>query len=289
MNQNTAQSYQSDDYDRAAQRFVIPLYRKDDLGNFEFSSTGTLVKYNGHHYVLMAAHALSNGDSLDQFHSLSTTGELTKITEYSLGYKAFNTEDIIILDCFNQYFVGKNYFNLNITDLRGFDRRQFSWTGYPSSQSSTKKIHNSQSKTALQEKFVINTESGTYFANARYFTITSKVLGNHKTEISGNYNRKRVQLKYRGPMELGPHPQGMSGGAMYFFSKNQILTGNPDDTFRFAGIGLSYKKDGTIIGASRDKIIELLEKLNSENPLKMVAVLQPEPGGTQNVILMTQT
>ena len=67
---------------------------------------------------------------------------------------------------------------------------------------------------------------------------------------------------------MGPHPQGMSGGAMYFFSKNQMLKASLDDTFRFAGIGIEYKKDNSIIGVPRLKIIELIKKFDSENPMQ---------------------
>jgi hypothetical protein len=51
-------NYQSDNYGRQAQRFVIPLYIKDNLGTYHYSSTGTFIKYNEHHYIIFAAHAL---------------------------------------------------------------------------------------------------------------------------------------------------------------------------------------------------------------------------------------
>ena len=67
---------------------------------------------------------------------------------------------------------------------------------------------------------------------------------------------------------MGPHPKGMSGGAMYFFSKNQILKSSIDDTFRFAGIGIEYRKDNTIIGVPSREIIELMETFDKDNPLQ---------------------
>ncbi|WP_218186355.1 hypothetical protein [Terasakiispira papahanaumokuakeensis] len=81
-----------------------------------------------------------------------------------------------------------------------------------------------------------------------------------------------MNLKYQGNVSMGPHPQGMSGGAMYFFSKNQMLKSNIDDTFRFAGIGIEYKKDNSIIGVPRLKIIELIEMLDIERPIQVKLV-----------------
>jgi hypothetical protein len=68
----------------------------------------------------------------------------------------------------------------------------------------------------------------------------------------------------------------MSGGAMYFFSKNQNLKASLDDTFRFAGIGIEYKKDSTIIGVPRQKIVELIERFDVENPIKLNLVLDSQ-------------
>lgn len=66
---------------------------------------------------------------------------------------------------------------------------------------------------------------------------------------------------------MAPYPRGMSGGAMYYFTKNQKLKKSLDDSFRFAGIGLEYNIDNTIVGISRSEILEILEKYNAENPL----------------------
>ena len=59
MNINFA--YHSDEYDRQSKRFVIPLYIKDELGGYEHSSSATLARYKGHHFINFAAHALDGG------------------------------------------------------------------------------------------------------------------------------------------------------------------------------------------------------------------------------------
>jgi hypothetical protein len=130
-----------------------------------------------------------------------------------------------------------------------------------------KKIHNSKSTDDLREKYVTSQDENLYFTNAKYYTIISKLNSFHKLEITGKYDRKKVSLKYAGPVSMGIHPAGMSGGAMYFFAKKQELKDDIDSTFRFAGIGIGYKKDNTIVGVPQPKIISLLENLNSEHPL----------------------
>jgi len=55
-------SYQSDDYDRQTQRFVVPLYIKDNLDNYEYSSTGTLIEYDKPHYVIFSSSQIKFGN-----------------------------------------------------------------------------------------------------------------------------------------------------------------------------------------------------------------------------------
>lgn len=259
--------YQSDNYGKQSQRFVIPLYIKDDLGNFEFSSTATLVRYKIHHFIIFAAHALDGPVEFDKVYTFGSDGEFYQIMSFAIAHQIFEKEDIVIVDCFNRVLENKNYFNIENKSLNGFEKKGFAWTGFPASKSKSKKVHKSQSKEALKNKFVYIDETGRFFKNASYFTITSKLIRNNSFEIVGTYDRKNVNLKFQGDVSMGPHPKGMSGGAMYFFSKNQTLKADLDNTFRFAGIGIEYKKDNSIVGVPRAKIIELIEQFDFENPI----------------------
>jgi len=270
--------YKSDDYDRQTQRFVIPLYIKDELDNYEFSSTGTLVKYQEHHYILFAAHALDGNVEFDRVYTFGRDGQFHQIKGFAIGHEIFKEQDVVIVDCFNQVMEDKNYFNLDKKSLIGFEKKAFAWTGFPFSQSNSKKVHRSSTQETLKNKFVYIDESGGYFRNARYFTIISKIKSNNNIEITGKYDRKNVNLKYQGDVSTGPSPKGMSGGAIYYFSKNQVLKGSLDNTFRFAGIGIEYKKDSTIIGVPSSKIIDLMEKFNKDNPLQLKLDANVETG-----------
>lgn len=272
-------SYQSDSYDQQSQRFVIPLYYKDTLGNYEYSSTATLVKYKGDHYFVFAAHALNSVLKVCDFYILGADGELYAISDFSIGYRIFEDKDIVVVDCFNKVLEGKNYFDISETSLLGFDKKHFAWTGFPSSKCKAKKIHNTKSPETLRDQFVHEDESGLYFKSAQYFTIVSKVKGKNKKFITGSYNRKNASLKYKGNVSMAPSPEGMSGGAMYFFSKGQTLKSSINETFRFAGIGIEYKKDNTIVGVSRETIISLIEQFNEEEPIQFLLVtkkLEPQ-------------
>ncbi|HBM9256302.1 TPA: hypothetical protein L0X66_000597 [Citrobacter freundii] len=258
-------NYQSDSFDRQSQRFVIPLYISDELGNFHFSSTATLVFFKGHHYIIFAAHALGDKNNINDVAIFGYDGELIKLSDISIGYDVFSDDDIVVVDCFNVRMDGKNYFILDSKfSLNGFDKHHFSWTGFPSSWCKTKVIHKTKKAETLANDNVIEQQDGKYFINAKYFSIVSKIKSFNNVEISGEYNRKKIELKYKGLVSMGPSPEGMSGGAMYFFSNNQKLKDNIDDTYLFAGIGLEFKSGNVISGISRHRVLEILNSLDNE-------------------------
>jgi hypothetical protein len=272
---NKSFSYQSDEYDRQSQRFVIPLHIKDELGNYYYSSTATLVKYNNNFYIIFAAHAMSKPQKLElsDFHTFKIDGEFYKLTDISIDHKIFDSDDIVIVNCSNQMFDGKNYFNLNKTSMLGFEKKYFAWTGFPASKSKAKTIHKSKSPDSLKNQYIYTDDTGIYYQSSSYFSIISKIKTKNKINITGAYDRKNTFLKYKGEVSQAPHPEGMSSGAMYFFPKDQKLKENLDDTFRFAGIGIEYKRDNTIIGVSKDRIIELLDKIETEQYLQFFSQL----------------
>jgi hypothetical protein len=263
-------SYKSDEYDRQAQRFILPLYIKDDLENYNYSSTATLVQYNGRNYIIFAAHALNNDIYIDNVYTPYNDGSYRLVKELSIGYEMFEENDIVIIDHFNNKYDGKNYFNLNLTSLIGFYEEYFAWTGFPYSKVKAKIIHKTKSaETSKQEYFHVDKDK-IYSTALKYFTIESSLISIDDDYIKGNYNTKKKTLKYAGDVEKTPHPKGMSGGAMYFFTKTKKLEKELDNTFRFAGIGIEYdEKNNQILGVSNNKIIELLDIFNKDNPLSL--------------------
>lgn len=261
--------YNSDDFDRQAQRFVVPLYTKDELGNYYYDSTGTLVQRNGIHFVIFAAHALVfNRCTINDIYFLFADGTFVPILQYARGYKVLIDEDIVIVDWFNTRLESKNYFNLDKKfSFLGIYRDRFKWIGFPVSKTKTKGIHNSKSKESICSENTTTLESGKYFTKQSYFQILSPLLAFNDKYIKGIYEAKNVRLKYNQNTTTGPAINGMSGGAMYFFSFHQIVYPNLENSFVFAGIGLEHIQKKEIVGISRFKVINLIDNYLDENPL----------------------
>ena len=259
--------YRSDEFDRQSQRFVNPLFKKDSSGTYHHSSTGTFVKYNEHHYMVFAAHAIEEDFKIDDFYFFLPDGTFKKIIESSLGYYIYEEDDIVIIDYFNIAFQWKNYFNLNLDSMIGFNKNIFAWIGFPHSKCKIKKIHKIKSTKELKDDYIVSNSTGLYSTAAEYRIIISKIDSKNKYFIQGKYNRKNTDSKYKGKISVGTHPRGMSGGAMYFFSKHLDINNALDNSFRFAGIGIEYR-DNIIKGVAKDRIIELIKKFDLENPIE---------------------
>lgn len=267
---NNEFNYKSNDYDRQSQRFVIPLYIKDGLGNYKQSSTATLVRYNNvHHYAIFAAHALEGGIDIRNVFHFSSDGSCYQLIQHAIGYKVFEEDDIVLVDFFNQRFDLKNYFNLDIEEMpNGVSSNFFCWTGYPLSQSKKKDIHNTKSPESLIAEMVHNDESGSYITKIKYLTINSETVSFDNFCIKGFLARKgSVVSKNKGLLSKPPSLAGMSGGAMYFSNLEKKLSSTLDDTFFFAGIGVEHRVDGSIVGVSRYRILQLIKSFDESNPI----------------------
>lgn len=263
-------TYNATEFERQAQRFILPLYVKNELDGHEYSSTGTFVKYNERYYILMAAHALDGDIDLNDIYFFSTEGEFCQLIIFKSepGYEVYEKQDLIVMDISSQSPIkGKNYFSLNENELIGFDQEQFSWIGFPSCKCKNKKVHKTKSPETLKQKFVTYENGKCYSKSNPFFIITSKIIENDRLRILGTYDRKNVELKYQGPVTKGPSPQGMSGGAMYQFAINQELKSVLDESFRFIGIGIEYNKENNIIGIAKPIIIKLIEQLNAKKKI----------------------
>lgn len=261
--------YQSDDYERQAQRFVLPLFIKDELGNYKQSSTGTFVKYNEiHHYVIFAAHALDNGCDVNDVYFMTPDGTFIQLVENAFGYKIFGEDDIVLVDFLNVSFSHKNYFNLNVINECSVPDF-FCWTGFPLSQSKAKEVHHTKKPESLKKSMVHKDESGHYFTKIKYLTVISPRISFDEKYLIGKYAERNVSFKYKGNVVNPPSLGGMSGGAMYFTNAEYELKDNLDDTFIFAAIGIELKRDNSIIGVSRDRIIELIDSYNESSPISL--------------------
>ncbi len=267
--------YQSDSFDRQSQRFIVPLYIEDEIGNLLFSSTGTFVKYNGLHYVIFAAHALEKARcNFDSVFIFCTDGTRRKLGESALYHKIYKEDDIVIVGYGCAAFDLKNYFDLNLGIMIGFEERIFGWTGFPSSKVKAKVIHRTKKNETLANTFVYRDKEQNYYTNCRYFTIYSKIIDININFITGMYDPKKVKLKYDKNATQGVHPEGMSGGPMYFFKKDAQLGHSIEDTFRLAGIGIEYRKNKTIVGVAKPKIIDLINDFQEKYKVILMGIFR---------------
>ncbi|SUA35914.1 Uncharacterised protein [Neisseria zoodegmatis] len=160
----TKQINKIDNYSRVASRFIKPLYIKDGLGGFTFSSTCTLVKYsfdkNNEYceFIIFAYHAVpkySNTEfaiknPLHGFYFLDKDDNFISLEEKVKNFVVSEEDDIVICKL-SIISKSTNYFNLNLYTI-GFshpivcnkdvhyyikDRKEFisqstlCWIGYP--------------------------------------------------------------------------------------------------------------------------------------------------------------
>lgn len=272
--------YNSNEFEKQAQRFVIPLYLKDELGNYKYSSTGTYVEYNGVFYLICAAHAISDKESLEKLHWLSPVGEMVGVLSQSFYHKVFKEDDIIIVDYFNKRYKDRNYFNLNHqlnpAEISNYFLDRFYWIGFPNSWNKLKDISRTKSCVTLKEANFHTDEIGTYMKRTKYFMMPAMgVKPNNSNEVKGLIPTKNLELKYKGRISDAPSLKGMSGGA--FFTTVLTTTAHHefesvDKSFVFLGIGVERSKDDIVKGVSKKRLVEILDEYLFEHPLEFKIV-----------------
>ena len=258
--------YRSDNFERMTQRFVNPIFVKDEMGNIRFSSTMTFVKYSREYFCIFAAHAIPNKDNnIDSMGYLSADGEFVYFNEIIKSKKIFNNHDIVICNTFRPLHL-KNYFDLDQKQsFIGIHKNLFSWVGFPAKKAK-KQYHKTQSSKEHIIKDVSFLDDGVAkWNNAEYLIITSKIESHNNIEISGYFENKKIDYKYSGFKEKGYSLKGMSGGAFFFEPKDRVIDSDLNKKFQFAGIGLEYQGEKLIKGASRVLIINLLKEYIENN------------------------
>lgn len=118
-----------DNFSRVASRFVKELYAKDELGNFKFSSTFTLVKYSFnnsgvyHEFIIFAYHAthecngeLAKEEPLNNLYFLAKDDEFIPLKEKIKNFIVSIENDIVICEL-SIRSKSTNYFNLNFYEI----------------------------------------------------------------------------------------------------------------------------------------------------------------------------
>lgn len=277
--------YNANDYERQAQRHTIPLYKKDELGHYYFSSTGTFVVYNRNFFLIGALHALNeNDDKIENLYYFnSDDGSFHQMTSGVCGIQKFDKEyDIFIIDFFNKKWSGKNYFNLNKTydDFSSFFENAFCWLGFPHSWQEVKKKQKNFNANDMLNKYVHHINENTYTSTNKFLTLFSQMIDSDKENfVCGSSPLGEVEFTYGGKKHI-PKLEGMSGGCFFIPTKTHNLAKfdngeiDLDNSFIFLGIGLEChkidKKSCKVYGLNRTTIKKLLQEYLDNNPLQLI-------------------
>lgn len=260
--------YFSDSLEKHAQRFIRPIYIKDELGHYKYSSTMTLLEYNGLYFGSIAYHALIKDNSLFNIYLLFNDGKFVELDK--LFYKSiFSKEDDVVIGYFGDTKEPTlNFFQLN--DIENTDPKFcFWWFGYP-----LKKAHKSYRKNIsnneIVEKFIETSDTGVKRLNNKYYgiCINSKENDDPK-KVLGTFINKDLVLKRQGNVTTGISLKGMSGGALFSIKHYKLaeklsfeeLSKDLNKFFLFNGIGLEHSaRDNIIKGCSSMRIYELIDE-----------------------------
>lgn len=290
--------YNSNEYERQAQRFVLSLYIKGELGYFEFSSTGTFIKYRNFFFIVGAYHAIEKS-SIENLYWIDTDGEAHQLIENSLDYKLFKEQDVFIINFMNAKYDGKNYFDLDYEIAENilsenFDIRNFYWLGFPKNWQKVSRKSKNYNPEEFKKKYIHIQGEETYRSSNKYFLLPCELINNSNT-IEGFAPQGRAKFKYGGEKDI-PKLEGMSGGAFFIPTKNaKILENNSEpsikDSYIFLGIGLERRelikddlpsdttqddfkqlKRGRCIvsGLSRYELIKLIDLYLEERPPTLI-------------------
>lgn len=256
------EEYKANEYYRQAQRFVYPLYKKDGMGGFSFSSTATFATYKGRFFCIFAAHALTaDEETVENIGMLTTDGNFVPLSVSCKAYKIYRDHDIVI--CISDTpFEPRNHFNLAPREsATEFNTEGFGWIGFPQKKA-VQTIHKSKaSPDKIINHLSVASDGRPVWSNAKFLMIGAMLESKSESVIIGRFENVGVNYEYEGFKQQGYSPRGMSGGALFYGPKKFHSTPQSlEDLFLFAGIGLEYDRI-SIKGVPKERIISLIEEM----------------------------
>lgn len=248
--------FKADRYEIQAQRHIYPLYMKDGVGGYQFSSTLTFITFRNMLFLVFAAHAIPPGvESIDEIGVLTTKGEFMSLSEVAVNFKIDRAKDLVAV-LTTGAFEQKNYFDLDNDDSSSEFLEDFNWIGFPQKKA-VKDIHRTKASSEKVQQYVQNgTDGQKKWTNAEFLLIGVKYINESNGVITGEYINKDVTYKHDGFKQQGYSLKGMSGGALFRMSK--ITTAKELRLYYLAGIGLEYKQNRLVKGASKASVKEFL-------------------------------
>ncbi|MEG9487045.1 hypothetical protein [Mannheimia indoligenes] len=252
-----------------SQKYILPMYLKDELGNLDFVATLTLVKYKDRYFAITAAHAIPADYDLNLGIFVNDRNILT-LTQVHRFDNVCDL-DLLVLDfAFPIFYEDRCYYNLDEEyppDLVFFNTTAFSWHGFP------KKTSIDFHKKPVAEMVLNSIKNGLITtAKSLLVGIPFKERCNLSNEfILGEFSLKNAVYDKAGTKSKGYSLQGMSGGALCIHKKHLFPLEN---SFYFVGMGIEHRKDNTIVGINRSVIVEKLDEI-SNKPIDISIELMP--------------
>lgn len=245
------------------QKHILPLYRKDMLGNLLFEATLTLVKYKGKYFALTAAHAVDEGKSdyglFVNHENISSRADI----------HIFLDLDLVVLNFHFVKFPDRLYFNLDeVLDYSLYEQEFFLWSGFPSAKTKNFYKKDPEKEIAASLNGNLITTAKTLLAKIEFLesfnpAINGKIIG-YKDLNDVKYNKEGYKSK-------GYSFKGMSGGALCLLKRSPKSI---EESLSFIGIGLEHKKNNEVIGLSLKRIIEKLDEIVKE-PFTLNFMVEP--------------
>lgn len=267
------------------EKYILPFYTKDILGNYIFSGTLTLVSYNARLFFLTAGHCINDNYDYKRYglYLITKNGEVDFSKYIQYFYRSNKLDLIIILVtlCIRDH----SYIMLEAKpseQLKEVDN--FFWAGFPQKKTEKTQINKD---TDIQSLFTSYYKTQPHDGHQKLRSSLNQSLGAlikfNKYDgyyIKGLHDLKNVSYYYDGFKDKGYSFKGMSGGCFFNFDSDKfsgsleyydIYHNTPTffiniTNFNFLGIGIEHKKGKDIIGICKNAIIE--EFMNIKDEIK---------------------
>lgn len=252
---------------KIVQRHVFPLYKKDSLGGYVFSSSMTHITFKGCFFLVFAEHALSNGENtLDKIGVIGNNGRFSALSDLMLSYKIYSDLDLVVVQIAPPIATdNRRFFDINTDDSVQESDKNLYWIGFPAKKS--KNFHNSKaSPEAIKENYIEDVgESSMKGSHAQFLIVAMKQESLGDVVIKGAFSNKGVNYLKEGFKSKGYSVKGMSGGALYKYYPSL------KEELYFMGIGLQYDNKKIMRGASRVAIKRVITEFleNEETMLEL--------------------
>lgn len=234
-----AGSVDREKYRRQVQRFVRPLWIKDDVGGYKPSSTASFIKYGGGYFALCAQHAVE-GIELHQI-GLLENGEgrskFSSLVSISYDYKIYKDDDIAIFhlkeDALGKY-TGESFFDIE-EEYVPSTYECLAWIGYPSKRGRHYKEDRIRDDIVIGRKHRLQDDGVPLYNDAKYMIFLGAFLGYAGNILKLFIPNSKINFCKEGDKSNAPSLKGMSGGAVYQFSGGK---------YYFIGMGIEYDAGG---------------------------------------------